>query len=36
MIDDKNAGTGFLMRDLIKYNSANHREKGSGNPIKNA
>jgi len=27
MIDDKNAGTGFLMRDLIKYNSANHREK---------
>jgi tetratricopeptide (TPR) repeat protein len=27
MINQKNAGTGYLMRDLIKYNSATHREK---------
>jgi len=27
LISQKNAGTGYIMRDLIKYNSASHREK---------
>jgi tetratricopeptide (TPR) repeat protein len=27
MINQKNAGTGYLMRDLIRYNSANYKEK---------
>jgi hypothetical protein len=27
LIHQKNAGTGFIMRDLIKYNSASHRDK---------
>jgi tetratricopeptide (TPR) repeat protein len=26
LINQKNAGTGYLMRDLIRYNSANHKE----------
>jgi tetratricopeptide (TPR) repeat protein len=27
IVKQKNAGTGYLMRDLIRYNSANHKEK---------